>query len=229
MPRSGRAAPSGRRQTPASGGMWRVITTDPQRHVRVVTKDRIPVEERDDYLLIEVKALEDLAGGRFREHDDPSGWWTGISERLGRSLRALAEMLRLAPETDAPHPLAQIVGPVWTTRQVEQATRTTRQNLSDLAKRQRAIRLKTSTGTYWWPTFQFRRVRGEIRVDPGVRALWAQLPHGTFDAWELAAWILTPRNDLDGRRPVDLAVTEDAVDREPLRSVVRRYALRATR
>jgi hypothetical protein len=208
------------------GGKWRVVTTGPQRQVRVVTRDEIAAEEREKYVLIEEEALEEIARGSFRTWQEPTGR-SGVSARLGRSLRALGEMLRLAPESDAPHPLAQIVGPVWSTQQVEVATGTTRQNLSDLAKRHRAIRLRMSSGTYWWPTFQFRRIRGDVKVDPGIQALWRKMPHGSFDPWELAAWILSPRDDLDGRRPVDFAVTEDAVEREPLRSVVERYRVRA--
>jgi hypothetical protein len=148
---------------------------------------------------------------------------------LGQLATAIVEMLRLAPTTEMGNPLAELIGPCWSTQQVERATGTTRQNLSDLARRDRAIRLRTADGTYWWPTFQFRRVGGVARFDVGSQRLWQVLPHGTFDDWDLAAWMLRPRHDLNGRRPVDLAVTEDAVEQSPLVDAIDDLVMRAER
>jgi hypothetical protein len=211
---------------PAQAG-WNIVRSDGEGRIEISHRDKIAPRERSSYLLIEVESFEKLAGRRATDVDEST--FETLPSKLGKAARALFEMVRLAPVVDAPHPLAELVGPVWSTRQAVVALDTTRQNLADLARRHRTIRLRTSSGTYWWPTFQFRRVGGRVQRDPGIQRLWERLPHETFDDWELAAWMLTSRHDLGGRRPIDLAATERAVDQGELGTVVDNYRSRALR
>jgi hypothetical protein len=238
------ATPALRRNDPSEGltasssGKWHVMELGGHGEPTLRDVDRLADSDRDRYLLVDANLVAELAGRRFSDASAPGETRAGgrysdvlgeLRGRLGQLATAIVEMLRLAPTTEMGNPLAELIGPCWSTQQVERATGTTRQNLSDLARRDRAIRLRTADGTYWWPTFQFRRVGGVARFDVGSQRLWQVLPHGTFDDWDLAAWMLRPRHDLNGRRPVDLAVTEDAVEQSPLVDAIDDLVMRAER
>jgi hypothetical protein len=183
-------------------------------------------EEPAELLVISLavlRAAEQGAAGAISDEGE-------AASEIRRSAVRLLEGLRLlGPPPATTHPLAHLVGPVLPTARAVQLTGTSRQNLAALARNRRLIRLASSHRTQWWPTFQFRRAGPRIVAHPGVQALWQRLPAGTVSDWDHAAWLCTPRHDLDGDAPVDLAVDEAAVDREPLRAAVDAYVDRLLR
>jgi hypothetical protein len=183
----------------------------------------------EPFLLLPLATLE-AAQGAFRPFLPPLEGAGEVQTMCASVVRVLEGMRLLGPPPEAsPHPLARLVGPVLTTQRAVQLTGTSRQNLAAQARNRRLVRLASSNRTQWWPTFQFRRAGNRIVANPGVQALWEALPTGTVSDWDHAAWLTTPRDDLDGDAPLDLATDEGALDREPLRRVVDAYVDRLAR
>lgn len=184
------------------------------------------------FLLLPISALEaaQRAPQPFRRLHGLQAQWTTAAPHVAPLARLLEAMRLIGPPPDLePHPIAQLVGPMLSTQKVVQATKTSRQNLAAQAKNRRLIRLASGQRTQWWPTFQFRRTGDRVVADPAVQALWGAFPTGAVTDWEHAVWMCTPRHDLSGDAPLDLATDAGAVDREPLRDAVQSYIDRLTR
>ncbi len=91
----------------------------------------------------------------------------------------------------------KVVGPFFDTERVCRLLGVSRQAVH---KNRGILVLKTGLGTLAYPTFQFQGGK----VLPGLRDVLAVLPEGVVSRWSVAAWLITPDPEFDGRTPVDL-------------------------
>jgi hypothetical protein len=92
------------------------------------------------------------------------------------------------------------LGPMYGWSDVAETLRTvsTRQGVSDLAKRGRLLALPASSGRVLYPAFQFHG----SRTIPGLRELLGVLAQSGASAWTQASWFQSNQDELDGLTPV---------------------------
>jgi hypothetical protein len=96
-----------------------------------------------------------------------------------------------------PSPWAKVVGPVYTTRQLEKFLDCSRQAIRDRAKRGTLLALTTSDGHIVYPAFQF----DGPQVIQGLSSV-LQAIGDSVDAWTLASWLQADQSQL-GANVVD--------------------------
>jgi hypothetical protein len=126
----------------------------------------------------------DLPEGRLA---DPE-----VQARLGRR----AALLATSELTWDEH-----LGPMyaWSDVAALLGTVTTRQGISDLAKRHRLLALPTKAGKMLYPAFQFHGARAIA----GLHELLLELDASGASPWTQASWFVTPQDELDGTSPVE--------------------------
>jgi hypothetical protein len=94
-----------------------------------------------------------------------------------------------------------LVGPFYRTEQVVKLLGVTRQAVADRVRQRSLLAMRTSEGTWVYPTLQFegRHILPDIgRV---LRAF-----DRTDDGWAIAAWLASPNAALGRDRPIDWIV-----------------------
>lgn len=111
-----------------------------------------------------------------------------------------AEVLRELIAT-VPHPLAERIGPVWTSVHTrEQLGLNTRQALDSRRRSGSILGVKTSNGEVFYPLSQFRVTNGTIEVRPALVAMFKVLRDQ--DPWAVATLLTVPAPELDDHTPV---------------------------
>lgn len=136
-----------------------------------------------------------------------SSWIAQVENELGSAdvellptpKRAAALLRSLA---EAPHPLAERIGPVWTAVHTRgQLDLTSRQALDNRRRSGSVLGVKTSgTGRVFYPVFQFRTVAGRVEVRPALAAVFKILR--SQDPWAVAMLLTVPAPELDGLSPL---------------------------
>jgi hypothetical protein len=123
-------------------------------------------------------------------------------ERLGRRAALLATSEIVWDEHLGPmygwSDVAEILGTV-----------STRQGVSDLARRGRLLALPTAGGRVVYPAFQFHG----SRTIPGLTELLAVLAQTGASAWTRASWFQSDQDELDGLSPVAYLMEHGLDDR----------------
>jgi hypothetical protein len=127
---------------------------------------------------------------------------------------------RMTAMVPAASPVNAQFGPFYRTDQVVRLLGITRQAVADRVRKRSLLGMRTTEGTWVYPTFQF--------VDRGILAGLSDTLRcfdlAIADGWAVAAWLTSPSAALRGQRPVDrlragdgvadvLAVARDAMRR----------------
>ena len=111
-----------------------------------------------------------------------------------------AEVLRGLMAT-VPHPLADRIGPVWTSVHTrEQLGLNTRQALDSRRRSGSVLGVRASTGEVFYPLSQFRVTHGTVEVRPALAAMFRVLRDQ--DPWAVATLLTVPAPELDDHTPL---------------------------
>jgi len=133
--------------------------------------------ERNDYW----RRLVDSLDSRLLEYD---------LSLLG-SPEGLADvMIAALPSVGAAW--SSTVGPVYTSKGLQNWLGISRQAISQKAQEGHYLRLRTADGVFVFPSFQFNESGQRL---PHLKDVLSELAKGTDDAWMWAAWLNTPDKD----------------------------------
>lgn len=107
------------------------------------------------------------------------------------------------------------IGPFYDSAGVASRLRVSDDNVELLTRRHSLLACPTAEGVVVYPTFQFD---DSGTVLPGLAIVLAALAEGTSDRWQMALWLRTPSEQLQGMRP------HEALDRGQI-DVVRHFAI----
>jgi hypothetical protein len=112
-------------------------------------------------------------------------------ERLGRRAALLATSEIVWDEH---------LGPMYAWSEVATilSTVSTRQGISDLAKRKRLLALPATGGRVLYPAFQFHG----SRTIPGLHDLLIEFDRAVLSPWTIASWFQSDQDELNGLPPV---------------------------
>lgn len=111
-----------------------------------------------------------------------------------------AEVLRDMVAT-APHPLADRIGPVWSSIQTrEQLGLNSRQALDSRRRSGSILGVRASNGAIYYPVSQFRVVNGAVEVRPALAAMFKALRDQ--DPWAVATLLTVPAPELEDQSPL---------------------------
>lgn len=138
---------------------------------------------------------------------DLSAWIDQVEAELSKSqIRQLpppeqaAEVLRDLVVA-APHPLAERIGPVWTSVHTrEQLSLKSRQALDSRRRTGSILGVKASNGEVYYPVSQFRVINGEVEVRPALAAMFKALRDQ--DPWAVATLLTVPATELGDQSPL---------------------------
>jgi hypothetical protein len=115
---------------------------------------------------------------------------------------------RMTAMVPAPSPVNEQFGPFYRTDQVARLLGITRQGVADRIRKRSLLGMRTKDGTWVYPTFQFV----ERGILPQLAAVLRCFDASVADGWVVAAWLTSPSAALDGRRPLDVLATGNALD-----------------
>lgn len=115
---------------------------------------------------------------------------------------------RMAALVPAPSPVNALFGPFYRTDQVATLLGVTRQAVADRVRQRSLLGMRTTEGTWVYPTLQF----DGRHLLAGLSAVLRTFDRGD-DGWAIAAWLTSPHAALDGERPIDRVRTARDLDR----------------
>lgn len=139
---------------------------------------------------------------------DLSAWIDQVKAELGKG-----EVSQLPPPEQAakvlrdlvfavPHPLAERLGPVWTSIHTrEQLGLKTRQALDSRRRTGSILGVKASNGDVYYPVSQFRVLHGTVEVRPALAAVFKALRDQ--DPWAVATVLTVPAPELGEQSPLE--------------------------
>lgn len=92
----------------------------------------------------------------------------------------------------------EAVGPFYDLNGVARRTRLTTHTVRRRAQRHRLLACPTAEGRWVFPVFQFNP---DGTVVAGLEQVLTALASGTQDRWQVALWLSTPNDQLNGRTP----------------------------
>lgn len=101
--------------------------------------------------------------------------------------------------------LAEVVGPVYTTKSVMKLMHVTRQQIDDRRSRGTILALRTADNQWVYPAFQFKG----RHIRPAARALLDVFRPIDPDWWSVATWMRYPNPQWGGQSAADIIVTDD--------------------
>lgn len=107
------------------------------------------------------------------------------------SLEAVADKM-VAALPDAGTAWGSVIGPVYTSKGLQQWLMISRQAINQHVQEHRILRLTTADDVSVFPSFQFDDQGGRL---PHLRDVLNTLAQGVDDAWTWAAWLNTPDSD----------------------------------
>ena len=115
---------------------------------------------------------------------------------------------RMAAMVPSPSPVNAQFGPFYRTDQVVRLLGITRQGVADRIRKRTILGMRTTEGTWVFPTLQFV---GRT-VLPGLADVLRCFDPTTADGWAIASWLTSPSVALGGMRPVDSVTSSTKAD-----------------